>query len=214
MSLPGSHHCHHCHSEKDKQLSVLCHTARGSVATGHHRHSQMDTLSSAFPGRAVRDSVSCESIYKDVWDNGVAPTSGVAWGPRSSAPTKSNTEVFAAKVPYPSTYPCVHLTFPKFSLCEITLHSPPSQPLKRAYSALHTCTRVEDTPRILPESVLPTGMSVCGCTSTHMQEFKCSPAFSPSIRLIRRLKRKNMAAAQKELHWQNEQVKKGNITVV
>lgn len=171
----------------------------------------MDTLSSDFPGRVVRNSVSCESIYKDVWDNGIPPISGVVWGPRSSAPTKSNTEVFAAKVPYPSTYPCVHLTFLRFSLCEIMLHSPPSQPLKHAYSPLHTCAHVEDTPRILPESVLPTGMSVCGCTSTHMQVFKCSPAFSPSIRLILRLTFKNLVT---ELHWQNEQVKKGNIIIV
>lgn len=142
--------------------------------------------------------MSCESICKDVWDNGVAPISGVAWGPRSSAPTKSNTEVFAARVPQPSTYPCVHPTFLKFSLCGIMLHSPLSRPLKRAYSPLHMCTHAADTPHILPESVLPTGMSVCGCTSTHMQVFKCSPAFPASIRPILRLQFKNLATSQIE----------------
>lgn len=179
--LPGSHHCHHCHSEKDKQLSVLCHKARGSAPTGRRHRSRTDTQSSDSPGRVVPESVSIESICEGVWGSGVAPLSGAAWGRRSSAPTKSSTGARAAKVPRPSTYPCVYLTFLKFSLCEIMLHSPPSQPLKRAYSPLHTCTHAEDTPRILPESVLPTGMSVCGCASTHMQVFAGCAAFTPSF---------------------------------
>lgn len=93
VSLPGPDHFHRYRSETGRQPPVLCGTA-----TGPPRPSGTGTLSSGFPGRAVPDSASCESICEGVWDDGLAPLSGVAWGPRSSAPTGSNTRVLAAEV--------------------------------------------------------------------------------------------------------------------
>lgn len=161
-SLPGADHFRRYRSETGRQPPVLCGTA-----TGPPRPPGTGTLSSGFPGRVVPDSASRESICEDVWDDGPAPLSGVAWAPPSSAPTGSNTQVLAAEFPYPSTQPCVHPTFLEFSLCEIMLRSP-CLSLLSVHTQPRMCARMEATP-LLPESVVPSGVSLRGCTGTHMQ---------------------------------------------
>lgn len=98
VSLPGPDRFHRYRSGTGRRPPVLCGTA-----TGPPRPPGMGTLSSGCPGRVLPDSASCGSICEGVWDDGLAPLSGVAWGPPGSAPTGSNTRVLAAVVPYPST---------------------------------------------------------------------------------------------------------------
>lgn len=137
--LPESENLPNCRQQRGIESSVPC-----------LRHSPTDTLSSEFLGHGVKDTVRAEPICHDAWGNAVAPLARKACGRRRNVQSKSSIEGFVTKPRRAAMYPSVYVTFQTSGLCEITLRTAPSQPLKHTRSP-HTRTRPR---RTLPISYL------------------------------------------------------------